>query len=163
MDIGKEEITAFSYELDGETLSFYKEDDNWVYEGDTSIDIDEDQIESILSYITTLTAESSFQAELMMAEYGFENPANTIVLETKEQEIILYLGDRNSMVSGYYLKLEGDDTIYLITTGITSRFSKSVEDLTVEVEETETVETTEVIETTETIETESVEATESVE
>lgn len=153
LTMAADEVTAFSYYLDDELLSFEKDGESWVYEGDTTIDIDEDEIESILSYITTLTAEDAFTAELLMEEYGFADPANIITVETADRADVIYLGNYNSLVGGYYLKLNEEDTVYLITTGITSRFSKSVEDLTV-VEDTEEVteETEEVEETTESIE-----------
>ena len=39
-DFDKDDVTAFSYVLNGTTLAFHKDGDNWLYDGDSSVDID---------------------------------------------------------------------------------------------------------------------------
>lgn len=155
VDLAVEDITAFSYQIDGETISFKKDGENWIYEQDTTIDIDEDMITNMLSYATSLTASDAFEAEISLEEYGLDAPANTIMLTTAEGEITLYLGNYNSLVSGYYLKTADSDMIYLVDSSLSSQFSKTVADLTYveeEIEETETVDSTEEVEATEQVE-----------
>ena len=53
-----------------------------------------------------------------------------------------YIGDYNDMVSEYYLKMEGDDAVYLVDSTLNDTFSKTVDTL-VKKEDTETEETTE--------------------
>lgn len=44
-----------------------------------------------------------------MEDYGFLEPENIIRLQTAEGEEVLYIGNYNSFVSGYYLKVNGDE------------------------------------------------------
>lgn len=158
-----DDITAFSYELDGETLSFTKDGDSWLYDGDTSADIDEDSVETLLAVFESLTASETVEDYDDLADYGLDAPADTVTFTTDSGTTTIYVGDENDILSEYYVKLADSDTIYLTSTSLQTKFSKSVEDLTAE-EETETEEpeeATEAVETTETAEsTEAVETTE---
>ena len=51
-----EDITAFSYELNGETFSFTKQDGTWSYDQDPSVNLDQDAVESLLSVFSSFTA-----------------------------------------------------------------------------------------------------------
>lgn len=48
-EIDADAIEAFSYQLDGETLSFTKTDDNWSYDQNTELHMDNDRITSMLA------------------------------------------------------------------------------------------------------------------
>ena len=54
-------ITAFSYEIDQVTYSFTKNGDTWTYDGDTSIDIDEDTVKNMLGTFSALTATDEIE------------------------------------------------------------------------------------------------------
>ena len=49
----------------------------------------------------------------------------------------LYIGNYNDMLGKYYLKMEGDDNVYLIDSGIPNAFSVQPESMAAQ-EETET-------------------------
>ena len=137
VDLETSDITAFSYQLDGETLSFIKNGENWNYDGDSSIDLDEDKVETILSYAASLTADEAFDSEVAIEDYGLSEPSNSIVLKTAEKEIRLSIGEKNELLGGYYLQTNDSDKIYLVSSSIATQFSKTIDDLTAEEEETE--------------------------
>ena len=158
-DVSK--ITAFSYELNGEQLSFCKENDTWVYEGDRSLEMDESKIENMLGVFSNLTASEKIDGASDLNEYGLAAPSDTITFTTDDGITTIYVGNANDMVGGYYVKTGADDTVYLIDTSLASTFSKTAEDLTVEEDTTEEItENTQEIESTETTEAEVVPATE---
>ena len=138
VDLALDDITAFSYQIAGETLSFRKDGESWIYEQDESIDIDEDVIETMLSYAASVTASDTFEPEVSLDEYGLATPANTIVLMTNDSEVTLALGNYNSLVGSEYLMK--DDMIYLVDSTLSTQFSKTVEDLTYVEPETEDTE-----------------------
>ena len=125
-----EDITAFSYELNGETLSFTKQDGTWSYDQDPSVNLDQDAVESLLSVFATFTATDEITAYENLSEYALDAPADTVTL---------YEGMENAMLNEYYVKNADSDVVYLTATSLQARFSKSVEELTV-LEETETAE-----------------------
>lgn len=142
-DMQVSDITEFSYVLEGKTLSFTKEGDSWQYDGDKSLDIDEDAIETMLSKAVGVTAEETVTDYGNLADFGLETPNNTIILTTEKEETALYIGNQNEITSQYYLKKGDSDTIYLVGSAVATGFNKTVGELTVEEENTETEEITE--------------------
>lgn len=148
-------ITSFSYQVSGETLSFTKNGDEWSYDQDTSLDLDEDVVNGMLEKAAALTAEDSFDDYDSLTDYGLDQPSNTITLTTKDSTTTLYLGNQNAMTSQYYLMTGDGETVYVVDNTIATTFSKTVDTLVKE-EDTETEEPSEAA----TEETESVSDTE---
>ena len=100
-ELDTDDVTAFSYQVSGETLSFTKDGDEWVYDQDTSLDLDEDVVNGMIEKAASLTADDSFDDYDSLADYGLDQPSNTITLTTKESTTTLYLGNQNAMTSQY--------------------------------------------------------------
>lgn len=139
-EIDTSEITHFSYQQDGNTLSFTKEGEDWIFDADSSVSLDASAIESMLSVAGSLNATEEITEYENEAAYGLDAPANTITLTDEKGTITLYLGNENAISGGYYLKTSNSGTIYLVGDEIVSVFSKSVEELTAEADETEETE-----------------------
>ena len=146
-DFDTDDVTAFSYQLNGETLSFTKDGDNWLYDGDTSLDLDEDSITSMLSAVSNLTTEEALEEYDSLSDYGLDTPSNTITVTTADGTITLLAGNQNEITNSYYMMTGDSDTVYLISTDLNSTFGSAVDDLIAEEEETETEEPEEATET----------------
>ncbi len=146
-DFDTDDVTAFSYQLNGETLSFTKDGDNWLYDGDTSLDLDEDSITSMLSAVSNLTTEEALEEYDSLSDYGLDTPSNTITVTTADGTITLLAGNQNEITNSYYMMTGDSDTVYLISTDLNSTFGSVVDDLIAEEEETETEEPEEATET----------------
>lgn len=138
-DLEVSDITKFSYRLEGQQLCFSKDGDNWKYDGDTSLDMDEDAIETMLSKAVEVTAEEAVTEYENLEDFGLETPANTITITTENGETVLYIGNQNEITNQYYLKTGDSDTVYLVGSAVATGFNKSIDELTAE-EETETAE-----------------------
>ncbi len=140
IQISVDDITAFSYTLDGETLSFELVDDEWVYTDDTSIDLDEDAVEDMIDVVESFTAEDVVEADDYedLADFGLDEPACTVTVTTEDGTVTFYAGDYNLVTYYYYLKRSDDDRIFLCESDLSASFTSTVEDLTAEEEETET-------------------------
>ncbi len=145
-DFDVKDVTAFSYQLDGQTLSYTKEGEDWLYDGDNTLDLDEDVVETMLSSADSLTAEEALEEYDSLADYGLDTPANTIVITTPDGTTTLLVGNSNEITGEYYVMKEGSDDVYLVGTALDNTFGKAVEDL---LEEEETEDTEETIETEE--------------
>lgn len=146
-DFDTDDVTAFSYQLNGETLSFTKDGDNWLYDGDTSLDLDEGSITSMLSAVSNLTTEEALEEYDSLSDYGLDTPSNTITVTTADGTITLLAGNQNEITNSYYMMTGDSDTVYLISTDLNSTFGSAVDDLIAEEEETETEEPEEATET----------------
>lgn len=140
VSIAVSDITGFSYVKDDTVLEFEKEGEDWLYTGDTSMDIDEASVEEMLATVCDVTSTEKITAE-NLSDYGFDEPTNIITLDTAEGTTTVKLGMYNEMVSKYYLSINDSTELYLIGSEIISGFDKSAEDL--EAEEEVTAETPE--------------------
>lgn len=131
-DISEEDITAFSYVLNGETLAFTYEEGAWIYAGDTSVDIDEAAINTMLKEAVSITAEEQILEYSKLEDYGLQEPANEIELKTKDSTITIMLGNQNVILEKYYLMTSESENIYLVQSSLGTTFNKSIEELTVE-------------------------------
>lgn len=150
------DVTGFSYVNDGEILSFEKDGEDWIYTGDTSLDMNEENIEGMLEKVCEVTSTEKITAE-DLSDYGFDEPTNTITLDTAEGSTVVKIGMYNEIVSKYYLSIDDSTELYLVDTDIVTGFNQTVENLKVVETTTTTAETPE--ETTE----ESTETTEETE
>lgn len=129
-----DKVTEFSYQNNGEEITFVKEDDTWYYQADKSVSIKQTSITSMLSNVGTITAGQKLEAPEDISEYGFDEPQNVIRVKGADQELTITIGMYNSMTSQYYLMVSGDDSVYLVDSTIYTAFQKSVADVTEEPE-----------------------------
>jgi thiol:disulfide interchange protein len=130
-DVNTEDVNAFSYQYNNETLSFVKEDDTWYYEADKSISLDQDTMETLIATTAQLTAEQKIKDYEDLSEYGLETPSNTITLTTGDGTTTLLIGNKNDMLSQYYVKTDQSDSIYLVGSAVYTTYQKGIADLTV--------------------------------
>lgn len=129
--VNTEDVNAFSYQYNNETLSFVKEDDTWYYEADKSISLDQDTMETLVATTAQLTAEQEIKDYEDLSEYGLETPSNTITLTTGDGTTTLLIGNKNDMLSQYYVKTDQSDSIYLAGSAVYTTYQKGIADLTV--------------------------------
>lgn len=130
-DITTEDINAFSYQYNNETLSFVKEDGTWYYEADKSISLDQDTMETLVATAAQLTAEQKIKDYEDLSEYGLDTPSNTITLTTGDGTTTLLIGNKNDMLSQYYVKTDQSDSIYLAASAVYTTYQKGIAELTV--------------------------------
>lgn len=134
------DVTAFFYQLDGETVSFELQDEQWVYTGDTTMEIDTEEVESFLTTMSEMEADSVIEDAENTEQYGLDDPSQTFTVEFSDGSAQTYeFGIENDMIGGYYLQTTdsaGDGTVYLISSSIvTSTLSTEPESFQVEEED----------------------------
>ena len=73
-----EEITAFSYQADGETLTFQREGDDWALESDRELKLDQGAVEAIAEKLSALEAEELVEEPQDLAEYGLDRKSTRL-------------------------------------------------------------------------------------
>lgn len=127
--IDADKIDAFSYEVDGKTYSYTKDGDEWKYDDDNSLQLDADNINTMLGKLNGVIALETLDSYDSLSDYGLDKPQNTITVSVGNKTTTFYIGDYNDMVSEYYLKMEGDDSIYLVDSTLKDAFSKTANSL----------------------------------
>jgi hypothetical protein len=133
-----EDITELSYYYEDTKLTLKLDGDQWICEGNEEVDIDESSINTMLTALTGLAYTEQIEDAEELSEYGLETPQNTVSIKTTDGEYTFYLGDENSYTGDYYVMVEGDTSVYTVSTNISAYFSYSLEDITAEEEATDT-------------------------
>ena len=71
-----------------------------------------------------------YDGRLDLSEYGLEAPSNTITLTTGDGTTTLLIGNKNDMLSQYYVKTDQSDSIYLAGSAVYITYQKGIADLT---------------------------------
>lgn len=129
-EIDADAIEAFSYQLDGENLSFTKTDDNWSYDQDTELHMDNDWITSMLANVTKVEADEEIDDVTDLSEYGLDAPSNVITVTTADQTYTFTVGDHNATANCYYFMTDQQpDVVYTMTSGLCGSFRETADEL----------------------------------
>lgn len=122
------DVTALSVTGD-HILNFVKEEEKWVNADDRKMTLDQNQISSLVNNIAGLVTESVVEEPENLSEYGLDNPVRTIKAEMKNgSNVIIYVGNQNDLTGDYYIRLEGDDRLYGISSYVVTAFDKDPEE-----------------------------------
>ena len=136
--IDPDDVDAFSYIADGTTYSYTKNKDTWTCENDTALKMDADSIATLLGNLKKITAAEAIDDYDSIADYGLDQPQNTITVTCGNETTTIDIGDYNEMLQEYYIKISGDDKIYLADSTLKDAFSKKPDTMVQQEENTET-------------------------
>ena len=136
--IDPDDVDAFSYIADGTTYSYTKNKDTWTCENDTSLKMDADSIATLLGNLKKITAAEAIDDYDSIADYGLDQPQNSIKVTCGNETTTIDIGDYNEMLQEYYIKISGDDKIYLADSTLKDAFSKKPDTMVQQEESTET-------------------------
>lgn len=106
-------VTALSWVNGSETLSFHKDGENWVYDGDSAFPVDPDKIENLLSIFKEFGACYVITDVENYSDYGLEDPTCTIGITADGEEHTVLLGGFSTMDKQRYVSI-GDGNAYLV-------------------------------------------------
>ena len=129
IDAKLEEVTAFSYDHNGETYAYEKENGIWYYAPDHSLKLQQGLITGMLEKCTPLVSCQKIENVTDYDQYGLGETAKTVTIRTEDAEYTVYVGIYNSITAACYFKMEGDGAVYVTTSPITGTFNKTVNEL----------------------------------
>lgn len=143
LDLVTSEVESIQFTLDGQQVSFVKTDDVWTLEGEDTFEVESSAVEEAISAVAGMTSERTLEDVEDLAEYGLDQPVQTVVLKTKEGVTHnIYFGNTNDSTGNDYVYVDDNSTkVYTIGSSVAQTYSGTLEDYRV-VEE-ETTETTE--------------------
>lgn len=133
-----DDVDAFSYIVDGTTYSYTKSGDGWTCDNDASLKLDTDQITTLLDNLKKVTAAEAITDYDSLSDYGLDQPQNTITVTCGDETTTIDIGDYNEMLSEYYVKVSGDEKVYLMDSTLKDAFSKTADTMVVQEDSTET-------------------------
>lgn len=125
IDEGKIERIAFNGAEGNVTL--VRKGDTWVYEQDEEFPLNLRFVESMLEKTAVLKAEQYVcSGREWFAEYGLAVPSNEIIIETGEETKKIWLGDTNSTTGDCYMRVDGEEAVYIVDSTFSNLFSNSI-------------------------------------
>lgn len=112
LELPWESVTALSWEQEGKTLSFHKEE-TWLYDGDEAFPVSEARVQELLEQFEVFGASFVIEDVEDYGQYGLDDPVCTIDLQAGEDSWQILLGDYSKMDSKRYVSI-GDGNVYLV-------------------------------------------------
>lgn len=95
---------------------------------DESLAIDDSAVELFLSDACSITASMKIEDVEDMAQYGLDAPSVNLTLQWDNNMYTVKLGDYNSIIGGYYLNVNDENTVYVVSSSVYYALDKSLED-----------------------------------
>jgi hypothetical protein len=120
-------ITAITYEKDGQTLSFIKDDETWLWEEDHAFPLSQSSLTSMAETLATVTASRELEDAGELSEYGLDAPALTVSYTDSDGNSKTFIvGDTNSAAGGCYFQISGDESVYIVDDAFADAFETDV-------------------------------------
>lgn len=129
LELPEDSVQTLSWDYDGQTLSFHREDGTWTYDEDAAFPVDQERIASLLSLFDQFGVTFVIEDVEDYGMYGLDDPICTIRLTLDDdQSYTITLGDFSTMDSQRYVSI-GDGNAYLVPTDPLDSFSVQLRDL----------------------------------
>ncbi len=138
-DFEADEVTGLTVTGDNELDFVRGEDGEWTETSLEGESIDQSSVNMLLSQIGGITTrETVVKSPEDLEQYGLEEPFRTITARLSDGSAVTILaGDESSLLSKYYIQIQGDPDVYLVSSYIVTDFDKTAEEFVEEEEATE--------------------------
>lgn len=165
-DFNKDDVTELTVSGDNALKLVKGGDGVWTEASIPEEPIQQESVNMLLSEIDNITtSETVIESPEDLSQYGLDEPFRTITATLSDgTTVTIHAGAKSDLLSKYYVKTEGSETVYMVDSYIVEDFAKTPQEL-IEEETTETesaVETETAAEAESTAETETAAEAESV-
>ena len=114
-NIQADKVIRFAFTNSAGTVSLTKNAQEWIYDNDSSLDMDEDKVTELIQTVAPLDSENRIEEVENLEMYGLAEPALTILVSDGEEVCTMMIGDLNEMTGTYYLCLEGKESVISVS------------------------------------------------
>ncbi len=124
------DMTALSYVKGDQTVPLVY-DSLWYLEGDRDFPVNQEKAAAMAAAISAVPMSRSFApGEVSEEDSGLSDPDYTVSVSYSDGTAKTYhIGKYNSFNNNYYFSIEGDETVYMIASGLTSYFDDTLLEL----------------------------------
>jgi len=127
LELSGDSVQSLSWEYEGNTLAFHKED-TWLYDEDAEFPVSEEKINKLLEMFQEFGVSFIIEDVEDFGQYGLDDPICTIHLSTKDQSYEVKVGDYSKMDSQRYVSI-GDGNVYLVKNDPMDQFNATIRNL----------------------------------
>lgn len=153
-DFNKDDVTELTVSGDNALKLVKGGDGVWTEASIPEEPIQQESVNMLLSEIDNITtSETVIESPEDLSQYGLDEPFRTITATLSDgTTVTIHAGAKSDLLSKYYVKTEGSETVYMVDSYIVEDFAKTPQELI----EEETTETESAVETETAAEAESV-------
>lgn len=121
-------VNYFSYTNQDGTLEFEADDTGeWRFPANPEMPLSTSTVSSLISgFCRIIPTQTVAETQENAADYGLTDPQYTVTLKQQDgASVTLSVGMKNEYANGYYAALEGDPHIYMISSTLGDRLSKT--------------------------------------
>lgn len=113
LELKNEDVTSLSWEYEGETFAFHK-DEKWLYDEDDNFPVNEEKVGKLLENFESFGVSFVIEDAKDLSQYGLSDPLCTIDIGTGEETYKISLGNYSEMDEERYVSI-GDGNVYLVS------------------------------------------------
>ncbi|MCM1135621.1 MAG: DUF4340 domain-containing protein [Clostridium sp.] len=137
VEIDSSQVTDIGIISSKGTVNLTREGEEWKCPDEEGTAINSIPVENLLASASSITSATKIENVEDMSQYGLSQPAVNLTLQWDDNMYNIKLGDYNSIISGYYLSTNDENTVYVIDSGLFYALDKGLEDFEAEEEEAE--------------------------
>ena len=122
------DVSAVAWDYFGDAVSLARKDGQWVNASDGACPIDQDAVKPLVQAVASLTASDRIDDVTDFDQYGLADPAFTVVAASSEQ-VNTYAVGKQSPTGAYYVRMNGEDTVYVESGQLAAYFQISLDDV----------------------------------
>lgn len=124
------DIRGLAWSYAGETVELVWDEDRdvWAKAGDRDCPIDQAAVRPLVEAAANVKALMAISRVLDFAQYGLETPILTLTVTTGERAVTYELGNQ-TLIGEYYLRMDGENTVYTETGVLVPAFQVLLEDI----------------------------------
>ncbi len=123
-----EDVNALSWNYFGDAVSLKNDGGTWVNAEDAACPIDPAAVQPLVEAVSSTAATGVIEDVTDFAQYGLDDPAFVVMAATADKVTTYYIGDSNA-AGTWYVRLDGDDKVYLENGALAARFQVGLDDM----------------------------------
>ena len=124
-DAPEDAFVKLTIKLDGESMVFLKERENWIYEGDSDMVLTQLHFEKMIRELSPLKATGFIGQQKDLSAYGLAQPRVSFTAETEDQAITIMVGNESALGNDRYFMVD-DGIVYTGSKDLYSDFDNSL-------------------------------------
>ena len=127
VDVDAADITGLSWNYENDEMEFSKEENEWVYDKDGKMAVDQDLLSEVAENLSSITSDKKVEEPQSMSVYGLDEPAYNISVKTKSETYDISVGDKSYSDGEIYIS-NGDGYVYLTSSELLDYIAYSLLD-----------------------------------
>ena len=130
ISIASDDVKSVKFIIDKKEVTFEKDGDSWVKSDEPAFPVDQDKTDTLISSLTSVSAERTLEDVEDASEYELDQPENTITVTMQDgSETVIRVGMENDSTSQEYIDLNKDSsTVYVVSNSTFQSFEGTLYD-----------------------------------